>query len=121
MSTPINYVSPGVIRITDKGGATAELRFTADGSLQQVTDPLGRTSRWVFDTNGRAVQAIAADNSVTSFSYDAAGRVASKTNALNQVETYSYGPNSKSPTSLVDGRADSKCVTGSLAGAVSMG
>ena len=73
MSTPINYVSPGVIRITDKAGATAELRFTADGSLQQVTDPLGRTSRWMYDANDRAVELIAADNSVTRFSYDAAG------------------------------------------------
>ena len=106
MSTSINYVSPGVIRITDKAGATTEYQFTADGSLQQVTDPLGRTNRWVYDTNGRAVQAIAADNSVTSFSYDAAGNLTSQTNALNQVETYSYGPNSKSPTSLVDGKGN---------------
>jgi YD repeat-containing protein len=97
MSTSINYVSPGVIRVTDKGGATTEYQFTADGSLQQVTDPLGRTSRWVYDTNGRAVQAIAADNSVTSFSYDAAGRLTSQTNALNHTETYSYGPTPNHP------------------------
>jgi YD repeat-containing protein len=52
------------------------------------------------------VQAIAADNSVTSFSYDAAGNRTSQTNALNHTETYSYGPNSKSPTSLVDGKGN---------------
>jgi RHS repeat-associated protein len=106
MSTPINYVSPGVIRITDKAGATAELRFTADGSLQQVTDPLGRTSRWVYDTNDRAVELIAADNSVTRFSYDAAGNRISQTNALLQTETYSYAAGSKNPTSLVDGKGN---------------
>ena len=105
-SRTIRYLSPGVMQVTDKLGATTELRFTADGSLEQVTDPLGRVSRWVYDGNGRAVQAIAADNSVTSFSYDAAGRLISQTNALNQVETYSYGPNSKSPTSLVDSRGN---------------
>lgn len=102
----ITHLSPGVIRVTDRAGAVTELRFTADGSLQQVTDPLGRTSRLVYDANGRAVQAFAADNSITRFSYDAAGRLTSQTNALNQVETYSYGPNSKSPTSLVDGKGN---------------
>ena len=74
MARAISYVNPGLVRVTDELGATTELRFTADGSLQQVTDPLGRTSRWVYDANGRAVQTIAADNSVTKFSYDAAGR-----------------------------------------------
>jgi RHS repeat-associated protein len=106
MARTINYVIPGLVRVTDELGATTELRFTADGSLQQVTDPLGRTSRWVYDANGQAVQSIAADNSVTSFSYDAAGRLTSQTNALNHTETYSYGPNSKSPTSLVDGKGN---------------
>ena len=102
----INYVSPGLLRATDELGATTELRFTADGSLEQVTDPLGRTSRWVYDANGRAGQTIAADNSVTKFSYDAAGRVVSQTNALNPTETYSYAAGSKQPTSLVDGNGN---------------
>ena len=90
----------------DQLGATTELIFTADGSLQQVTDPLGRTSRWMYDSSGRAVQAVAADNSVTSFSYDAAGRVVGYTNALNQTETYSYAAGSKTPSSLVDGNGN---------------
>ena len=90
----------------DQLGATTELIFTADGSLQQVTDPLGRTSRWVYDSSGRAVQAVAADNRVTSFSYDAAGRVVGYTNALNQIETYSYAAGSKTPSSLVDGNGN---------------
>jgi YD repeat-containing protein len=105
-SSPIAYVSPGVIRVTDKRGGTTELRFTADGSLQQVTDPLGRTSRFTYDSNGRAVEAIAVDSSVTRFSYDAAGRLISQTNALNQVETYSYAPGSDQPSSLVDGKGN---------------
>ena len=106
MARTINYVSPGLVRVTDELGATTELRFTADGSLEQVTDPLGRTSRWVYDANGRAVQAVAADNSVTSFSYDAAGNLTSQTNALNHTETYSYAAGSKNPTSLVDGKGN---------------
>ena len=106
MARAISYVNPGLVRVTDELGATTELRFTADGSLQQVTDPLGRTSRWVYDANGRAVQTIAADNSVTKFSYDAAGRVVSQTNALNHTETYSYAAGSKQPTSLVDGNGN---------------
>ena len=106
MVRSINYVSPGLVRVTDALGATTELRFTADGSLQQVTDPLGRTSRWVYDANGRAVQAVAADNSVTRFSYDAAGNRISQTNALNHTETYSYAAGSKNPSSLVDGKGN---------------
>jgi RHS repeat-associated protein len=102
----ISYVNPGLVQVTDELGATTELRFTADGSLQQVTDPLGRTSRWVYDANGRAVQAVAADNSVTRFSYDAAGNWTSQTNALNHTETYSYAAGSKQPTSLVDGKGN---------------
>ena len=106
MPQVVTYLAPGLIRVTDRAGAAAELRFTADGSLQQVTDPLGRTTRLVYDANGRAVEVIAADNSVTRFSYNVEGRLTSQTNALNQVETYSYGPNSKSPTSLVDGKGN---------------
>ena len=102
----LTYLAPGVIRVNDRAGAAAELRFTADGSLQQVTDPLGRTTRLVYDANGRAVEVIAADNSVTRFSYNAEGRLTSQTNALNQVATYSYGPNSESPTNLVDGKGN---------------
>jgi YD repeat-containing protein len=77
MPQVVTYLAPGLIRVTDRAGAAAELRFTADGSLQQVTDPLGRTTGLVYDANGRAVEVIAADNSVTRFSYNVEGRLTS--------------------------------------------
>lgn len=70
-STQINYISPGVISVTDATGAVTELRFTSTGQISSIKDLLNRTTQFAYDTNDYLSQITAPGNTIYRFSYDA--------------------------------------------------
>ena len=76
--------------ITDAGGATTTLTWSADGAnLNHVVDALGNQTDIIYDTLNNPTSVVDAGGFLTTYVYD--GKLlTSSTDALNQTTTYTY-------------------------------
>jgi RHS repeat-associated protein len=120
MTTTYQYVSPGVIDVTDANGATTRLTFTNTGQIAQIEDPLNRVTQFTYDANDYLSQLTAPGNTIYGFDYDAEGRLLSQTDPLGQTVSFAYGLNSDAPVTVTDQRGNvttySYDASGSLTG-----
>ncbi|MEH2135667.1 RHS repeat-associated core domain-containing protein [Nostoc sp.] len=103
-ATTYQYLSPGIIDVTDANGKTTRLEFTSTGQINNIKDPLNRVTSFTYDTNDNLAQVTAPGNTIYKYSYDTEGRLLSQTDPLNQTVSFTYGANSDSPTSVTDQR-----------------
>jgi RHS repeat-associated protein len=106
MSSTYQYLSPGLIEVTDAEGAVSLLAFTETGQIQTLTDPLGRMTQFTYDAEDYLDQITLADGVTYDLDYDAQGRLLSQTDPEGQSVQFSYVGNTRQVASVTDQRGN---------------
>ena len=84
-----------VLRLVERGGATNDFAYTANGLLASHLYPGGRLETFEYDGSGNMIRSTESDSNFelarsASFVYDAHNRLVAVTNALGEVSTTAY-------------------------------
>ncbi len=106
----IEYLAPGVVRVTDAYNASSTYYYDAEGNLLQAVDANGNSIRYSYNAEGQLRSVMYQDGTLTTYGYDEKGNLISTTNAVGATVSMAYDADSQLKT-LTDGMGHSQHYT----------